>query len=350
MRQYTKLAVLVLMVLLLCTGCKDDKRAQVVVTWGLSSDELLRVGDVSLKAAEGKILLLNQMAGYRNLYGDAVLTRQYGDQTLEDTMKDNTLSLLGKIMVMNQMAEKYQIHLSREDIEETEAAARDYTESLSEEERSIVNAAEKDVQQLYEKLLLADRVFDELTREEDIEISDDEARVVTLRHIMIKTTVADEGGVRKNVSATEKQEAYTRSLEIFDKLQQGADFDSLADIYNEDVRTEYSVGRGELVQPLEDAVFDMETGELSIVLESAEGYHIILCVNNFDREATELNKSKMVAKRKWEAFEELYNDFAQELNCEFSEKRWNELEIASEDAVNGSFLEIYRDYFSKAEE
>ena len=349
MRKYFKLLVPVLLVLVLCTGCKDDKRTQVVATWGLSSDELFRVENESMKVAEARILLLNQMAGYRNLYGEAVLTRSYGDRTLEDTMKDNTLSLLGKIMVMDRMADKYQIHLTEEELALTETASKEYMESLSEEERSTVNASEKDVRKLYERILLADRVFEELTGEENIEISDDEARVVTLRHIMIKTTEPDENGVLKNVSGAKKQESYTKSLEIFDKLQQGADFDALAGIYNEDVRTEYSVGRGELALPLEEAVFEMESGELSIVLESAEGYHIILCVNNFDREATEINKAKMTARRKWDIFEETYNSFATELDCEFNDKQWEALGIESQDAVTGSFLEIYRDYFSKTE-
>lgn len=343
---YRKTAILLALMMFLCTGCGKQEELAVAVTWGLAKDELFQLNGESLTVPEAKILLTTQMAGYRNLYGEAVLTRQFGERTLEETIKENTLSLLGKIMVMNQMAEKYQIRLTEEELNQTQLAAEEYVSELSNEERELLDAEEKDAQALFEKILLADKVFEELTGEQEIEISDDEARVVTIRHIMIKTVKTDENGMHQPLGSLEKQEAYTKSLEIFDRLLQGADFDSMSELYNEDIRSEYSVGRGDLTQVLEDAVFSMETGETSIVLESAAGYHIIRCVNNFDREATEQNKSKIVAQRKWDAFEETYNAFAAELKCEFSDKRWDEIQIRGNDSGSGRFLEIYRTYFT----
>ena len=177
---------------------------------------------------------------------------------------------------------------------------------------------------------LADKVFAELTEEEEIEVSDDEARVVTFRHIMIKKTTED---------------AYTKILMIQDLLSQGADFDSAAEQYSEDVRTEYTVGRGELDAGLEDEIFSMEDGEMSIVLESSEGYHIVLCVSSFNREATEQNKKVLLAQMKWEAFEETYNAFARKQTCEFKEKRWEEIHLDGQDISGTKFYDIYENYF-----
>ena len=162
------------------------------------------------------------------------------------------------------------------------------------------------------------------------EVSDDEARVVTFRHIMIKKATED---------------AYTKILTIQDLLSQGADFDSAAEQYSEDVRTEYTVGRGKLDAGLEDEIFSMEDGEMSIVLESSEGYYIVLCVSSFNREATEQNKKVLLAQKKWEAFEETYNAFARKQTCEFKEKRWEEIHLDGQDISGTKFYDIYENYF-----
>jgi len=340
-------ALILLLAAVFCTGCKKAETVKMAVTWGLAGDEIFQVEGDAMTAAEARVLLMTQLAEYRNLYGDAVLERSFGDSTLADNIRENTLELLGKIMILNQMAVKYQIYLTDEETAKTHQAAAEYYASLSEREKELTGADEEDIQRLIFRICMADRVFEELTSEEDIEVSDDEARVVTMRHIMIRTTEIGQDGTRQEFSPERKQEAYTNILKVFDRLQQGADFDAMAELYNEDVQTEYSVGRGALDVTLEEAVFAMESGQMSIVLESAEGYHIIYCVDNFDREATEQNKQKLISQRKWKVFEETYNTFAAQKNCEFSERHWEKVQINPQEAKNAGFLELYKNYFAE---
>lgn len=326
-----KMTVLLLAVLCLLSGCgAGQKRLRVVLTGGLSGNELFRVEKEALTVPEARILLMTELSGYRNLYGETMLSRTFGEQTLEESIKESTLALLGKIVMMDQMAVKYQIALSPEEETRVKDAAAEYYSSLNETEKAFAKANEKDVETLLGRIVLADRVFEELTADADIEVSDDEARVVTIRHIMVKKS----------------KEAYTKLLDVFDQLQQGADFDAMAEKYNEDTQEEYTVGRGELDKELEKEAFRLETGEMSPIVESADGYHILLCVDNFDREATEQNKKKLLTQRKWEAFEETYNAFAREQTCELKEKRWKEISLDKEEISNTSFYDIYRKYFA----
>lgn len=64
---------------------------------------------------EAKLLLMTELARYRNLYGEEMLSRQFGGQTLEESVKESTLDLMGKLLVMDEMADKYQIRLNEED-------------------------------------------------------------------------------------------------------------------------------------------------------------------------------------------------------------------------------------------
>lgn len=336
-------------------GCSTKGGLKIVLTGGLSGNELFAVNKETMTLPEAKLLLMTELARYRNLYGEEMLSRQFGGQTLEESVKESTLSLLGKILVMDEMADKYQIRLSQEDEDNIVSASAEYAASLTEEEQAFTGATESDVQQLFEKALLADRVYAELTGEQNIEVSDDEARVVTVRHIFIKTdssgSTADTSGSQdEEASADDSQtqaagDAYSRAMAVFDQLQQGADFDSMAQQYSDDTQEEYQVARGDVDEKLEEVLFSLDTGELSTVQQNSTGYHIFLCVNNFDRDATEQNKQKLLEERRWAAFEQTYNAFAKDQVCQFSQRKWDAITLDGEEITNTGLYDVYRSWF-----
>lgn len=66
--------------------------------------------------------------------------------------------------------------------------------------------------------------------------------------------------------------------EVLAKVNNGEDFDALVQQYNEDQGQDeegYTFGRGEMVKPFEDAVFGMGIDQVSGIVESEYGYHII---------------------------------------------------------------------------
>ena len=155
----------------------------------------------------------------------------------------------------------------------------------------------------------------------------------------------------KNISADESQaiaaagDAYNRAMSAYDQLRQGADFDSMAQQYSDDAQEEYQVARGDVEQKLEEALFSLDTGELSTVMQNSTGYHIFLCVNNFDREATDQNKQKLLEERRWEAFEQTYNAFARDQVCQFSQRKWDAITLNGEEITNTGLYDVYRSRF-----
>lgn len=94
---------------------------------------------------------------------------------------------------------------------------------------------------------------------------------VRAKHILIYDTTANEDGSLTGVSL---------ALDILAQLNNGADFDELVGLYNEDPgMTSYPEGyyftAGEMVQEFEDATFALEEGAISGIVETSYGYHII---------------------------------------------------------------------------
>ena len=92
------------------------------------------------------------------------------------------------------------------------------------------------------------------------EISDDEARTITVQDILIKTYSLNENGERVPYNTQAKQEAYQRAQEACSRARAGEDFSSLIAEYNEDENSTYSFGKGTYDDTFEEAAFNLGTG------------------------------------------------------------------------------------------
>ena len=107
---------------------------------------------------------------------------------------------------------------------------------------------------------------------------------VKAKHILIKKT-NDDG---TDVSA----DAYTKIEDIKKQLDGGADFDTLMNENSEDPGLQsapngYVFTKGQLVQEFEDAAFKLEPGQISDIVESNYGYHILMKVELTDDDLNE---------------------------------------------------------------
>ena len=116
--------------------------------------------------------------------------------------------------------------------------------------------------------------------------------------------------------------------------------------YNEDANSTYSFGKGTYDDTFEEAAFNLGTDEISNVVETVYGYHIIKCISTFDREQTELSKQEIVEQRRREVFGEEYDAFALTLVRQLNTKLWDEITLVQGGSVDtADFFEIYAKFF-----
>jgi len=101
-------------------------------------------------------------------------------------------------------------------------------------------------------------------------------KTATVRHILLLT---------QGKSETEKAAAKTKIEGILAEAKAGADFAELAKMYSEDAGSKDKGGlyenfpRGQMVKPFEDAAFSVPVGQISGVIETAYGYHILKVID-----------------------------------------------------------------------
>ncbi|MCM1024871.1 MAG: peptidylprolyl isomerase [Roseburia sp.] len=332
---------------LLCLSACGDGGVRVVFTTGFGKDEVFRIGSAGCSRAELMVYLTNIQNRYENVYGAEVWNVAREDETLEDNVKETVLARVAQIKTMCLLAESLDVELDETETRLTGQAAREYFGSLNETEIRLMGVTEETVRKLYEEYALADKVYQYLIQDINPEISDDEARTITVQHILLRTWTTDGSGARVAYGEDVKRSVYEKAVEIRRLAAEGEeDFLDLASRYGENPEITFSFGKGEITPELEEAAFSLETGEISQVIETENGYHIIKCISTFDREQTELNKLTIVEERRRDVFGQEYDAFAETLMRQLNTKLWEKIAMLhDEEVTTADFFAVYAKYF-----
>lgn len=311
--------------LCLGTGCGKGDSLHVPQ---IAVKQVLKVDGESYSQAEAKVYLAN----YQNLYGTVAGVNLWEQEsqtdTLEEYIKNLTLSQMTKILSMDSLAKSRGIALEEDELAGVRKAAKAYYDSLSDKEKSYLEVDEAEIQKLYEDYALAQKLYKSLTADINSEVSDDEARIMDAMQIVV----------------SDKKTA----KEVKKALDAGGDFSTLAGSYNEAEEVKIQFGRGELPQEVEEAAFALDNGTVSERIKTDKGYYFIYCVNKFKEELTDINKLKIVQKREKAAFGDVYDAYSRTISKKIYQKVWDEIRAGNaKDITTDSFFSIYQEYCSE---
>nr|WP_297704200.1 peptidylprolyl isomerase [uncultured Butyrivibrio sp.] len=351
MKSLSKFCCVALSLLSVCvilSGCGMDlAERKVVFTTGFEKDEVFRIEDSVCTIQEIMVYLINTQNGYENTFGSEIWQKETDNGTVESQLKESILAKVAQIKAMNLLATDMGIELDESEIEKAAQAASEYYSSLTDADIAVMHGVSQDtIQQIYSEYALADKLYDYIIRDINPEISDDEARTITVEQILIKTYEYNASGEKVPFNDSKKSTALARMKSVKNQLIDGASFEELQDNYNEADEATISFGKGEKEEAYEKAAFNLGNGEVSNIVETSEGYVLIKCLSTFNREETQVNKVRIVADRKREVFGQQYDAFVETLNKELNENLWNEVSISSnEEATTSSLWDVYGNYF-----
>ena len=287
------------------TGCQIGNK-DIVVSGTLSSRQVFTLDKSACSLKEAKVYLAN----YQNIYGTAytidLWQHDFGDASLLDYVKDITLEELTRVYTMDLLAQSQEV-------------------TLSEDETAYMEVVEADIAEYYTHYALAQKLYHSLTNGVNEEVSDDEARVMEIMQIY----VTDED----------------RAHEVEQKLAQGDDFASVANNYNELSAIQVTVSRDDLPDEVEEVAFQLDDNAVSGMIAAGNGYYFIKCLNKYNEELTEANKSNIVEKREKEAFDDVYNEFVASLSSRLNTDLWDGIELTTDGSIQtNSFFAVFEKY------
>ncbi len=330
------------------TACgKEGNDTKVVFTTGFGKNDVFRIDSEVCTKDEIMVYLTTTQNQYENVYGEQIWNTTLDGVTLEENVKETVLAKIAQIKTMYLLAIEKEVTLDEAEEAKIAQAAKEYFDSLNETELEQLGTSYEKIEKLYQEYAMADKVYQQIIQDINPEISDDEARIITVEHILIRTVMADGSGATISYSEEDKQAAYEKICEIRELAVNGeTDFAEMASQYSEDSTISYSFGKGEMDEAFETASFELGTNEISGVVESEVGYHIIKCINTFNREETDANKLEIVEERRQAAFGQEYDAFVETLARKLNQKVWDEITLIHDSNVSTSnFFDVYTKYF-----
>lgn len=342
-----RISLFISVIMILCSSLIAGCGTKVILTTGFAKDEVFHIADQSCTLSEIMVYLTDIQNQYETVYGSGIWDASLDGVSLEDNVKDTVLARIAQVKTMYLMAQSKGVELTEEQSEKVKECAQEYYSNLTESQIEFLGTDMDKLTEMYREYALSELVIDKMIDEANPEISDDEARTVTLLHIYISTGVTDGSGNFVSYDTEEKKRRYDIACLVRDRAESGEDFESLAAEYSEDENINLSVRRNTMDAAIENAAFELETGEISDVVTNESGYHIFKCISPLDREQTELNKIAIVEERRQKAFEEEYNSFIAGLIKNLNDELWETVRLPRDQRIEAGFFKIYDEKFAQ---
>lgn len=216
-----------------------------------------------------------------------------GEGLLAELEKD-VRDFMEELKVVSYIAGDQGVVLTDTEEKAMAGAAEEYYNSLSQSDIEAMGITHEEVAELFREYCAAQKFAGGLAHQDDLEVSDSEAKVI---HVLL--------------AATENRDSAVRLREMAEA--EGADFGSLAKELGIAVR-EMSPGRGQAFdedsRKLEEAEFSLASGQVSEVLDIGGVSYVVLCVSDYDEEATRERKDRISDARVESAFRRIYEAYA----------------------------------------
>lgn len=324
------------------TGCQKDTK--LVFTTGLSGNQIFKIGSTVCTMPEAMVYLTTFYNQYADIYGSEMWNYDFGGVYLEEHVKDVVLSKLAQIKVITLMAEERDIELTDEEKQNVKMAAESYFAKLESDLIEAESITEDVVEKVYREYAIANKVYATITESADMEISDDEARAVTVQTIYFQNWKM-KNNEKTSLSESETLNVLKRAKEALKKINADEDFETVAVQYSEDKQLVKSYARGTVEPHFEELLFSMDEGDISNIIETKDGYYIVKCISTMDYEATQENKLVLAEKRKKEAFLKAYTEIEENTHSQFKDKRWNAITLNEEiHSTDANFFNIYDEF------
>ena len=290
----------------------------------VSTGELMMmVGDSRVYYNEAIVYLKSAMDHYKSEYSEDIWDVDiYGDgRTFDQLLKDEVVKQISELKIIKGQAEKQGIILSEEEQTRAKTYAKEHYAGIAVKDLDRYFITEELLRNVYEDNILANKMFETTTINVDNDVPDETAKQITINHILINN--------HENLTAEESQQAFSKVQDIWEQAKTTEDFKGLAEANSESKIIEYTFGRGggpeEYSDSFEQAAFTLKTGEISGIITTEYGWHIIYCVSDFNEDATIQVKEEIIEERRNELFAQLYSEWSSEYDVVVNNEAWNSI-------------------------
>lgn len=291
------------------------------------------VSTVEKEYTKGQIMVIaaTERNRYQNIYTSGLWGVRADDSgaTFEEKLVSQIEQFLIELATANLMADERGVELTGQEKDSLKSLAKEYFRGLTKQDKDYIGVSENEVYELYCQYYRADKLVAEMTKDENLEVSDAEAKVIQVQQIELDTR--------------------ERAEDILSQVQaENADFSSIAARSSKNGQIQYTLEWSDSLDPKSEAAFKLEQDEISDIMEQDGKFYILKCTNAYDEEATAARKSMLAQEKKTNAFLAIYEPFVREHTVKVKLDVREAVDFSEgEECTTDSFFQLYHSYFTK---
>lgn len=304
----------------LLTNNKDGEKAESVESDELTGDSVVvSVGDETATYKELLVYMYILKNRYEDKLGDEVWSYQFDSgKSFKSIAMEQVVSMITEMKVISRKADELGIEISGDEKEDIRHYVSTILGAASADDVKNYMLDEETITKVYVENEIANRVFDACINGVDTNISDEEAKQITVQYIYLQTSGTNQSGVEVTLSPEEVQRRLEEATELRKQAKKSTDFAQFAQANTESAESQITFGQGDMSAEFTAAAFALKTGELSKVITAPEGFYIIYCVNDNEQELTAQKKEQMITQAQEAKFEAQYEEWAKEFQIKIS--------------------------------
>lgn len=323
-KRFMVLALAGVMAISSFTGCGSMKDNEVVAT--VDGDDI-HAGLANFYARMTQAQYETWYAGYM---GDNMWSSEAEEgKSYEESVKSQIMEDLQNMFLLEDHMKDYEIVISEQEEASIKEAAGVFDEANGLEEKGKVSGTIDNVERLLTLMTIRQRVGDAIRETADTEVSDEEATQKAMKYVTFSFNKTDEEGNSTSLTDEEKEELKKEAEEFAKGAKDEDDFAAYASEKNYEAKDATFDAEETISIPAElaEAADKLKEGEVTDVVENANGLYVAKVTSLFDKDATEKEKENIISQRKQDKYEEVIEGWRKDAEISVVERVWKKVDF-----------------------
>ena len=301
---------------------------------GVSGQETVAKTEIMVPYTEKQMLMIStsQRNAENKAYTDEIWGAKMDKQghTYDEVFDVRMKEFFLRLYVMSMTAKSRGITLTDKENETVSKLSQEYIDAALKSGTKLNELTSDEVNMMFRDYALAMKLSKSVTGAKELEVSENEARIMDLECIVL-----------------DNKEQAERAL--FEVNAEGADFSEIARKKSIEKEIKVKAGHADLPKEVDEKVSLLSDSEISDIIEIGGKYYIYKCIKGYDEDATADRKELMEKSRRDEELNKIYDEYLKYNNVNLNMDEWNKF-VNSKKTVfkEADFFSLYKKGFNNS--
>lgn len=279
------------------------------------SETVATVGDVNISAGFANFYARYQQSSLESMYamyfGEDFWDQELTDGvTYEENTKDNLISMLQELYLLDAHAEEYDVALTEEEQAAIEEAAAAFDSANGSSAKELVSGTKENAAEYLRLQTIAAKMNEAMTADVDTNVSDEEAAQKRLRYVKVDKVVYSDDGTELEFTNEQLEEKLQEAEDILAGAKANGSLEAYATEQElESTKITFDSESETLDEAVITAADALKANEFAEVIDTEDAYYVVQLESEFDEEATQTEKESIVSVRKNDRYTELVDEW-----------------------------------------